>query len=289
MRLSRTLHGNELSRWTGRIVERYIFPEDKVTCRTMFLNFSFNKRIFRKRFLSERHRARWEFTDSEVLSGIDGIFLSNQISNWIVRIRRLRLSQVIEMYYSARGIPTMAIESANRGRSGNRRPANMKQNAESSEMLEASQQFFSSKSNAKLSRIFNDPELELRQQDEYLERFSVNDGITSACNRKTILGLIDREKLKDETYFLSQVLQYTTSSLAVTDEALRLHCDAAVDNFFSYAQVMLDKLPACNQILTDFRKPVVDLTLIIDGSRGVYENQQLISYELESQTFVPKK
>ncbi len=228
------------------------------------------------RYLSERHRARWEFTDSEVLAGIDGIFLSNQISNWIQRIRRLRLSQVIEMYYSARGIPAMAIESANRGRSGNRRPVHLKKNAESRESLEPSQQF-SSNSNAKLSRIFNDPELELRQQDEYLERFSVNDGITSGCNRKTILRLIDREKLKDETYFLSQVLQYATSSLAITDESLRINCDAAVDNFFNYAEVLLDKLPACNQIITDFRKPVVDLTLIIDGSRGVYENQQLIS------------
>lgn len=171
----------------------------------------------------------------------------------------------------------MAIESANRGRSNNRKPENLKKNAESTEELEPALQF-SAKSNAKLSRIFNDPELELRQQDEFLERFSINDGITSACNRKRILQLIDRDKLKDETYFLSQVLQYTTSSFAITDEALRTNCDAAVDNFFDYAEILLDTLPACNQILTDFRKPVVDLTLIIDGSRGLYENQQLISY-----------
>lgn len=171
----------------------------------------------------------------------------------------------------------MAIESANRGRSSNRRPEYLKNNAESREELEPSQQF-SKDSNAKLSRIFNDPDLELRQQDEYLERFSVNDGITSACNRKTILRLIDRDKLKDETYFLSQVLQYTTSSFAIADETLRRNCDAAVDNFFNYAEILLDTLPACNAILTDVRKPVVDLTLIIDGSRGLYENQQLISY-----------
>lgn len=230
----------------------------------------------RIRYLSERHRARWEFTDSEILAGIDGIFLSNQISNWLQRIRRLRLSQVIDMYYSARGIPAMAIESANRGRSSNRKPIHLKKdNEESREALEPQQ--FSSKSNSKLSRIFNDPDLELREQDEYLERFSVNDGITSACNRRTILRLIDREKLKDETYFMSQVLQYTTSSLAITDEALRINCDAAVDNFFNYAELLIDKIPTCSQILTDFRKPVVDLTLIIDGSRGIYENQQLIS------------
>lgn len=181
------------------------------------------------------------------------------------------------MYYSARGVPTMAIESANRGRSSKRRPEQLRNNAESREALEPSQQQFSKNSNAKLSRIFNDPDLELRRQDEFLERFSVNDGITSACNRKTILHLIDREKLKDETYFLSQVLQYATSSLAITDEALRINCDAAVDNFFNYAEILLDTLPACNQILTDFRNPVVDLTLIIDGSRGLYENQQLLS------------
>lgn len=212
-----------------------------------------------------------------MLAGIDGLFLSNQISNWIHRIRRLRLSQVIEMFYSARGIPAMAIESANRGRSGSRRPSYLKKDAESRETMELSSVQFSPKYSAKLTQIFNDPDLELRDQEERLERFSVNDGITSACNRRTILGLIDREKLKDETYFLSQVLQYTTSSFAVTDESLRLHCDAAVDNFFNYAETMLDKLPACNQILSDFRKPVVDLTLIIDGSRGIYENQQLLS------------
>lgn len=232
---------------------------------------------FSLRYLSEQHGARWEFTDSEILAGIDGIFLSNQIQSWIQRIRRLRLSQIIEMYYSARGIPAMAIESANRGRASKRRPQYLKKDAESREALDPSQQF-STNSNAKLSRIFNDPDLELRQQDEFLERFSVNDGITSACNRKSILHLIDREKLKDETYFLSQVLQYATSSLAVTDEMLRMNCDAAVDNFFNYAEIFLDTLPACNQILSDFRKPVVDLTLIIDGSRGLYENQQLISY-----------
>lgn len=214
-----------------------------------------------------------------MLAGIDGIFLGNQIANWIQRIRRLKLSQVIEMYYSSRGIPAMSIESANRGvRTNNRRPEYLKKDAESREVLEPLQQQFNTNSNAKLSRIFNDPKLDLRQQDEYLERFSVNDGITSACNRKTILHLIDRDKLKDETYFLSQVLQYTTSSLAISDEALRINCDGAVDNFFKYAETMLDTLPACNQILTDFRKPVVDLTLIIDGSRGLYENQQLISY-----------
>lgn len=171
----------------------------------------------------------------------------------------------------------MAIESANRGRASHHRPQHLKKEVESREELEPTQQF-NTNSNAKLSRIFNDPDLELRQQDAFLERFSVNDGITSACNRKTILHLIDRDKLKDETYFLSQVLQYATSSFSITEEALRMNCDAAVDNFFNYAEILLDTLPACNVIFTDFRKPVVDLTLIIDGSRGQYENLQLISY-----------
>lgn len=56
-------------------------------------------------------RGHWEMTDSEVLSGIDGLFIAQQVSSWTSKIRRLRLSQLFEMYYDERGIPVTSIEN----------------------------------------------------------------------------------------------------------------------------------------------------------------------------------
>lgn len=61
--------------------------------------------------LHGNNRGHWEMTDSEILSGIDGLFISQQVSSWTSKIRRLRLSQLFEMYYNERGIPVTAIEN----------------------------------------------------------------------------------------------------------------------------------------------------------------------------------
>ncbi|RVE41787.1 hypothetical protein evm_013556 [Chilo suppressalis] len=46
----------------------------------------------------------WHFTDAEILAGIDGLIIANYLPNWIEKRRTLRLSQIIDMYYSHEGI-----------------------------------------------------------------------------------------------------------------------------------------------------------------------------------------
>lgn len=211
---------------------------------------------YKYRYLTENHVGRWEMTDSEIIAGIDGIFLSQQISSWVNRIRRLRLSQVLDMYYSARGVPTLAIETANRRRPLTRRHHVQEQEQQQQRQHQQTNEYsirsgednvevigvekkFNTESNAKLRQIFDNPDYDLKPNEmkKHLERFSISDGINSGCDRKKILEFIDRDKLKDETYFFSQVLQFKTSSIAITDELLRTNCDASVDKFFEYAGI----------------------------------------------------
>lgn len=46
----------------------------------------------------------WQMTDAEARGGIDGLILSGAVQSWTERLNRLRLSQLLEMYYSARGV-----------------------------------------------------------------------------------------------------------------------------------------------------------------------------------------
>lgn len=57
----------------------------------------------------------WQFTDAEILAGIDGLIISHHLPQWIDERATLRLSQIIEMYYSNEGVtfdPT--IKACNR-------------------------------------------------------------------------------------------------------------------------------------------------------------------------------
>lgn len=117
-------------------------------------------------------------TDTEALGGIDGFFMSQKISEFIENGNRLKLSQVLDLFYSKRGLPLIRVQSV--------------------AML-------------------------------------ADTDITNACHRSKILQMINREKLKKETYHLAQILQYSTSSLGISDENLRKNCDNTVKRFFKYA------------------------------------------------------
>lgn len=155
------------------------------------------------------------------------------------------------MYYSARGIPLLAIESVNRGN----RVLNRRQHSRDTQDAEDRNNEFNSKTNIREVFENSKTELDMGKRKQYLERFSVHDGITSACDRKHVLQVIDIDKLKDETYYLSQILQFTTSSMVVSDATLRTNCDAAVDNFIGYAgKVKFCGRLKCILIISSFRK-----------------------------------
>ncbi|KAL0851229.1 hypothetical protein ABMA28_007073 [Loxostege sticticalis] len=46
----------------------------------------------------------WHFTDAEILAGVDGLILANFIPRWNEQRRTLRLSQILDMYYSHEGV-----------------------------------------------------------------------------------------------------------------------------------------------------------------------------------------
>lgn len=174
-------------------------------------------------------------TDAEILAGIDGLFLSQQIAAWQRKVRRLRLSQVLDMFYGSRGIPVVGIKLLPSTMSGTRTNSN------------------------------------------YLsKRFSTRDDLTSACDRRTVLQLIDRENLQMETYHMAQLLQFRRSSMPVSDETLRTTCAAAVLRFVSYAESLVAALPACSRVKEFAARPVVDMTLVLDGSRSEYESLELV-------------
>jgi hypothetical protein len=57
----------------------------------------------------------FHLTDSELLSGLDSLFVSQQVSAWSSRIKRLRLSQILDMYYLHQGISIPMIQTNNNG------------------------------------------------------------------------------------------------------------------------------------------------------------------------------
>lgn len=63
-------------------------------------------------FLSQRERV--QMTDAEIRGGLDGLILASNIADWRNRAQNLRLSQVLDMYYSQRGVFNPNMRSCNR-------------------------------------------------------------------------------------------------------------------------------------------------------------------------------
>lgn len=63
-------------------------------------------------FLNQRERL--QITDAEIRGGLDGLIIAQNIAEWRNRASNLRLSQVLAMYYSHRGVFTPEIRACNR-------------------------------------------------------------------------------------------------------------------------------------------------------------------------------
>lgn len=63
-------------------------------------------------FLTQREHL--EMTDAEIRGGIDGLILASYVSEWRQKSSQLRLSQLLDMYYSKRGAFSQDIRSCNR-------------------------------------------------------------------------------------------------------------------------------------------------------------------------------
>ncbi|XP_034253741.1 uncharacterized protein LOC117652757 [Thrips palmi] len=60
----------------------------------------------------------WDMTDAEIRGGFDGLALGYRIARWTARTGRLRLSQLLDMYYSPRGVALDAeVKACQRGSS----------------------------------------------------------------------------------------------------------------------------------------------------------------------------
>lgn len=69
-----------------------------------------NSAVPRWFFLSQRERL--EMTDAEIRGGLDGLILAMNVAAWRERHQGLRLSQILDMYYSQRGMFGMTDEAS---------------------------------------------------------------------------------------------------------------------------------------------------------------------------------
>ncbi|XP_021940956.1 uncharacterized protein LOC110840320 [Zootermopsis nevadensis] len=60
--------------------------------------------IPRVRYMDQRNQGLWQMTDAEALGDIDGLILSGAVQSWRTQLSSLRLSQLLDMYYSHRGV-----------------------------------------------------------------------------------------------------------------------------------------------------------------------------------------
>lgn len=144
--------------------------------------------------LSGSQRGHWHLTDTEILSGIDGLFVSQQVAVWTTRIRRLRLSQLLEMFYLHEGISAPSIESTLRrtfkGRTLRRKPAQ-----EPSIIEDEFPIAFDSRKVFKKSFAYTKGAQEemLDVDINFLSRFSIAQDVSSVCHRKRIVDMVSRD------------------------------------------------------------------------------------------------
>ncbi|XP_015183759.1 PREDICTED: uncharacterized protein LOC107070249 [Polistes dominula] len=57
---------------------------------------------------------KYQFTTAEIRGDLDGLILANEVKSWYSKISSLRLSQILDMYYSASGLFNSTIRACNR-------------------------------------------------------------------------------------------------------------------------------------------------------------------------------
>jgi hypothetical protein len=142
--------------------------------------------------LSGNQRGDWHMTDSEILSGIDGLFVSQQVSQWTSRIRRLRLSQILEMFYLHQGISIPTIESNVRKVYKGRTLRKNTGNTENDVVDDVPVAFDSKKVFRKsfdYTKKLNEEMLEVDLK--YISRFAVAEEISSVCHRMKIVEMVN--------------------------------------------------------------------------------------------------
>ncbi|XP_077296504.1 uncharacterized protein LOC143918440 isoform X2 [Arctopsyche grandis] len=58
----------------------------------------------RNLYLMQEPSLNWEMTNAEIIGGIDGFIIANYMKDWATTVQNIRLSQIIEMYYSNYGV-----------------------------------------------------------------------------------------------------------------------------------------------------------------------------------------
>lgn len=241
---------------------------------------TWNDTLFPRVFHLNGHRnGFFQMTDAEILSGIDGLFVSQQVSVWTSRYRRMRLSQILEMFYIRHGISIPIIETNLNRRTYQGRPTRKNIDTEIADDNHVDDNFDLKKTFRKKFETLKSHEEIVEVDLKYLSRFSVAEGISNVCHRQKILAMIDVEKLKEETFNFVQIMEVTASTPILSTELLKIYSDTAVERLMEYA-LRLVGMPSseCEKKITSSSKVAVDLTVIIDGSRTAYENLRLISY-----------
>lgn len=143
--------------------------------------------------MNGNRRGLWHLTDTEILSGIDGIFFSQQVSAWTSRIRRLRLSQVLEMFYLHQGIeiPLTETTSGRKIYTGRTWKKTEKKNELDDDQSTDLSAFDGRKIFKKFD--FSNTKSELIDVDlKYLSRMSITTDVSKVCHRKRIIELVSK-------------------------------------------------------------------------------------------------
>lgn len=59
-------------------------------------------------------KENWEATDADLRAGLDGVILALNVQSWRSSVSSLKISQILDLYYSPRGVFNTSIRACNR-------------------------------------------------------------------------------------------------------------------------------------------------------------------------------